>query len=258
MTALGHAQYADDHNLRARQRLWSYQQPAVDLFTWTIDLAAVRTTDTVLDVGCGNGNYLRVLRTRGATAVGCDLSIGMLASAGHDRLVNADAASLPFRTDAFDVVVAAHMLYHVDDREHVARELRRVLRPGGVCVAVTNGARSLREVHEVVESAVRLTTPGWEMRTPSTHVFSLENGPAQLSGAFDVVETKRPEVTATVRLRDADVVANYVASIADHYEDQINGSWHNVVTEVRRLVQKRIDADGAFVTRGDVGALVCS
>jgi len=34
-------------------------------------------------------------------------------------------------------VLAVHMLYHVPDREAAARELRRVLAPEGVCVAVT-------------------------------------------------------------------------------------------------------------------------
>jgi ubiquinone/menaquinone biosynthesis C-methylase UbiE len=88
--------------------------------------------ERVLDVGCGNGLYLAELRRRGIHAVGCDLSPGMLAAAApHRELVNADVTALPFAPAACDVVLAPHMLYHVADRATAARELRRVLRPGG-------------------------------------------------------------------------------------------------------------------------------
>ena len=49
-------------------------------------------------------------------------------------------------------------------------------RRDGRCVVVTNGADHMRSLRSLVETAVRVSTPGWEMRNPSTHVFSLENG----------------------------------------------------------------------------------
>jgi ubiquinone/menaquinone biosynthesis C-methylase UbiE len=52
----------------------------------------------------------------------------------------APAISIPVADDAADIVVAAWMLYHVPDLDAVLREVRRVLRPGGTLVAVTNGA----------------------------------------------------------------------------------------------------------------------
>ena len=81
-------QYATDANLRARQRLWEQQQPPFDLVGWVLEVAGLETTTVarVLDVGCGNGAYLRELRRRGIDEVGCDLSLGMLAACGriHD------------------------------------------------------------------------------------------------------------------------------------------------------------------------------
>ena len=46
---------------------------------------------------------------------------------------------LPYADESFDVVAALWMLYHVPDVDRALAEVRRVLRPGGLFVAVTNG-----------------------------------------------------------------------------------------------------------------------
>jgi SAM-dependent methyltransferase len=251
------SQYADDRNLRARQRLWKEQRPRFDIVGWVLDLAGVVPGRDVLDVGCGNGAYLTRLKALGARAVGCDLSWGMLGAAPREQpLINADVIALPLRESAFDVVLAPHMLYHVDDRERAAAELRRVLRPGGVCIVITNGTEHMRALRQLVEAAARQGSPGWEMRNPSTHAFSLENGGRQLAVAFDSVSCVRPDV-ASVPIRDAAIAADYVASVADHYAHEIARPWTEVVDDVRRAVQDVIDAEGVFEVRGASGAFVC-
>lgn len=252
-------QYADDSNLRARQRLWEHQQPAFDIVGWVLGEAGLGTaTDRrVLDVGCGNGSYLRELQRRNIAAVGCDLSPGMLAAAGsHLQLVNADVAALPFASGMFDVVLAPHMLYHVADRTRAAMEMRRVLRNGGRCVVVTNGPDHMGALRRLVEAAVRVATPGWEMRNPSTHAFSLHNGHDQLRTAFDRVECVRPEDVAAVELTDAAVAADYVSSVADLYEHETARPWSDVVDDVRTAVQREIDTNGVFVVHGETGAFI--
>lgn len=254
------SQYATSSNLRARQRLWEEQRPPFDIVAWVLDLAGLGSTgdERVLDVGCGNGAYLSELRSRGADAVGCDLSPGMLAAAApHPQLVNADVTRLPFAAAAFDVVLAPHMLYHVADRALAATEMRRVLKPGGRCVVVTNGHNHMRSLRELVETAVRVGTPGWQMRNPSTHAFSLDNGEAQLRPAFERVECVRPADVAAVKLADAAIAADYVASVADHYEHETSRPWQDVVEDVRTAVQREIDAQGEFVIVGETGAFVC-
>lgn len=259
MPALNPAtQYATDANLRARQRLWQQQQPPFDLVGWVLDQAGVRRSrdGRVLDVGCGNGLYLRRLRELEVEAVGCDLSTGMLAAAaGHGPLVNGDVVALPFATAAFPVVLAPHMLYHVSDREAAAREMRRVLSPGGVCVAVTNGKDHMRSLRAVVEAAVRVATPGWTMGGLLT--FSMENGEPQLRTAFERVERVRAP-SAPFVVTDADIAAGYIASLGDHYQPETSRPWPEVVDAVRVAVQRQIDATGAFTVSGDTGAFICS
>jgi SAM-dependent methyltransferase len=131
MTLNPPAQYADDRNLRARQRLWLYQSPPFDMVGRVLDLAGLSPGLRVLDAGCGNGAYLRATRDWHVRAAGCDLSLGMLRAAAHPVLFNADVVALPVAGASFDVVLAPHMLYHVPDRASAARELRRALIPGG-------------------------------------------------------------------------------------------------------------------------------
>ncbi len=253
-------QYATADNLRARQRLWEVQQPRFDLVGWVLDIAQldVSSDRLALDVGCGNGAYLAELRRRGITAIGCDLSPGMLdAARPHPALINADVTSLPLRTASFDLVLAPHMLYHVDDRERAAAELRRVTAPGGRCIVVTNGSGHLRSLRALLETAVRRTTPDWEMRSPSTHVFSLDNGADLLRRAFEEVNVVRPGDGVTVALTDASIAADYVASTADHYEPETTRPWSEIVDEVRTEIQREIDTNGSFTVSGDTGAFIC-
>jgi SAM-dependent methyltransferase len=249
-------QYADDRNLLARQRFWQHQEPYFDIVGWVLGLAGLSPGMRVLDAGCGNGLYLRGLRDRGVAAVGCDRSMGMLRAAAHPALLNADVTALPLRDGAVDAALAVHMLYHVPSREAAIRELRRVVAAGGVCIAVTNGSRHTRSLRQMVERAVGGKTPGWQMR-PATHAFTAENAAAQLGAAFGTVTGVRPVGTPPVVIRDAAVAADYVASLATHYQDETARPWADVTEDVRRQVQAVIDDKGAFTTSGDLAAFIC-
>ena len=70
-------------------------------------------------------------------------------------------------------------------------------------------------------------------------------------GAVEAVLRAHPAV------RDAAVAADYVASWAGFYQDQIARPWPEVVRDVRQDVQAVIDQEGAFVVSGDLAAFVC-
>jgi ubiquinone/menaquinone biosynthesis C-methylase UbiE len=257
-------QYRTDANLRARQRLWEHQRPTFDLVAWVLRISGIEaaSAERVLDVGCGNGMYLRQLRTLGVEAVGCDVSFGMLVAArtatdSRQILVHSDAEALPFADSSFDINLAPHMLYHVPDRPRALAELRRVLRPGGRLVAVTNSAQHMRSLRALVEDAVQVATPGWTMEDPSVKAFSMENGEAQLRTAFEHVESIEATEAAPVVLTDARIAADYVASTEDHYQPETDRPWSDVVEDVRVAVQRQIDAVGSFQVQGRSGAFLC-
>jgi ubiquinone/menaquinone biosynthesis C-methylase UbiE len=105
----------------------------------------------VLDAGCGRGRTTMASALAGAAhVVGVDISGQMLEIAREtvetagvaDRvhLHQADLGKLPLADEAFDVVLLLEILLHLADPAAVLRELRRVLKPGGLLVVTTVGA----------------------------------------------------------------------------------------------------------------------
>lgn len=94
---------------------------------------------SVLDLGCGTGALLAAILGRWpeTDCTGLDLSEGMLGEArrklgSRARLVQGEAATLPFADGSFEVVVCTDSFHHYPQPERVLEEVRRVLRPGGV------------------------------------------------------------------------------------------------------------------------------
>jgi len=142
------------HDRQARQRLTAFANQPGDLRlddeaylnheTWIRPaFAELGKLDGLraLDYGCGHGMAAVVMARRGARVTAFDLSPAYLdearlrarASDVTVDWVRADAESLPFADGAFDRVWGNAVLHHLD-LPVAARELRRVLRPGGIAV----------------------------------------------------------------------------------------------------------------------------
>jgi SAM-dependent methyltransferase len=128
----------------------------------------------VLEVGCGAGQCARWLTTRGARAVGLDLSTRQLQ---HSRRIDDEtgvrvpvvagtATALPFAADAFDAVFSAFgALQFVADAGRAVDEAARVLRPGGrFAFSVTHPVRWTMPDDPTSEGLV-VTSSYWD-RTP--------------------------------------------------------------------------------------------
>lgn len=93
----------------------------------------------VLEVACGTGQGLGLLRSRAARVYGCDLSPENLAVARKGNgsvqpLVRADAQVLPFASASLDVVIILEAIYFLPSAQKFLKEVKRVLRPGGWCI----------------------------------------------------------------------------------------------------------------------------
>ncbi|MGD0244953.1 MAG: class I SAM-dependent methyltransferase [Streptosporangiaceae bacterium] len=100
-----------------------------------------------LDLGCGEGRLGRFLRSIGHRVAGIDAAPTMVRLAvGHPDgtpAVLGDAAALPFRDAAFDLVVAYMCLHDMDRMPAAVAEVARVLEPGGrLCAAIPHPVNS--------------------------------------------------------------------------------------------------------------------
>jgi ubiquinone/menaquinone biosynthesis C-methylase UbiE len=114
-----------------------------------VELARLAPGETALDVGCGTGTLAIEAKRRvgpGGVVHGIDASPEMIAKArrkatkaGVDVVFEtAVVEALPFPDGRFDAVLSTLMLHHLPRpaREQCAREMRRVLKPGGRVLAV--------------------------------------------------------------------------------------------------------------------------
>jgi ubiquinone/menaquinone biosynthesis C-methylase UbiE len=97
----------------------------------------------ILELGCGDGKSLSALEERGWEPVGIDFSTHATwlsrKNGGRepvDRVITADARVTPFKDNAFDVILATHIIGHMtlDGRLMAADEIFRLLSPGGILV----------------------------------------------------------------------------------------------------------------------------
>lgn len=124
----------------------------------------VRAAQSILDLGCGNGNYLTEFAAIGGDRlrilVGADLTFDMLLQARTrapkaDALVRADASALPFASQKFDIVFCSHVLPFVPDLAVTLAEISRCLRDGRLLIATLPGDNLVRREIEALLGAER-------------------------------------------------------------------------------------------------------
>ncbi len=102
---------------------------------------------SLLDIGCGTGLFIQRYTTDGGTAVGLDISSGMVEMArrrcpGSDFVVGT-AEVLPFCDAQFDAVASLLAFSYLSRPDRMLRETYRVLRPGGCAAICTLGSSLL-------------------------------------------------------------------------------------------------------------------
>lgn len=115
----------------------SYLTGAASAFTERATSALTRVlghgTGPLLDLACGTGFYVPVLRSLGWTPLGLDLSAGQLRHARRRMPVAvADAARPPLRPGTLAAVSSILCHTDIDDYAAACRTLGPVLRPGGI------------------------------------------------------------------------------------------------------------------------------
>jgi ubiquinone/menaquinone biosynthesis C-methylase UbiE len=117
--------------------------------------------EPILEIGVGTGRIARPLSKRGLPLTGVDVSMKMLVrcqsqldSAMAIRLLQADAAALPFADSSFGGVYTVHVFHLVAGWQKAIEEIRRILRSDGVYLNSTSD--------DVASDIVNHMDVGWE------------------------------------------------------------------------------------------------
>lgn len=246
-------QYRDSSNLSARIRLHRlFSTNGYGWHRWIFDhLTDLPGDARILELGCGRGDLWVENRDRiplDWEITLSDLSPGMIEEAGSNLRGSGgqfdyeviDAQSIPYSEATFDGVVANHMLYHVPDRAKGIAEIHRVLKPGGLLFAATNGRDNMSALWDMLDTAIRAEFDRVESR------FRLEDGERELREVFPKVTVDRyPDA---LHVTDVGPVIDYMNSTGRELNDL-------QASEIRRRIQDRIDCDGKFVIPKTSGIL---
>jgi len=127
---------------------------------------ALRPGNRLLDVGCGRGHVLALLRERfpRVSLFGIDLSRDMVRrarrrSSADVSIHRGDSRHLPYRSEAFDVVISLASIKHWPDQAGGVREMHRVLKPGGRILLLEADRLSSRRASREFVRRWRFMTP---------------------------------------------------------------------------------------------------
>jgi ubiquinone/menaquinone biosynthesis C-methylase UbiE len=141
---------------------------------WSLELLQIQPTDHILEVGFGPGLGIEratATASRGSVT-GVDFSETMVRQAhkrnasaiaeGRVDLKLADSASLPFPDNSFDKAFAANVIYFWRDPLLYLRELRRVLKPGGLLALYLISKKDLEKI-KLTQTGVYILYTGEEV-----------------------------------------------------------------------------------------------
>ncbi|MFN2544010.1 MAG: class I SAM-dependent methyltransferase [Actinomycetota bacterium] len=254
-------QYSTGDNLRTRMELHSRFRVGDEPWPrWLFDRMSISDGARILELGCGTGllwrfNADRLLPTWRLCLT--DLSDGMLKetrAATSDLSCRVDVAAIDAQAVALpdasvDVVVAAHMLYHVPDRERALGEIRRVLGPEGRLYASTIGSRYLQQVVEVVADVVPTAPP---LFAAANEMFGERHtAPDLLDRWFPAVDSQ--VFDEQLHVTEAEAVTEYLRSLPGS-----SGLRPEDVSAVGEAVREEIRRHGAFTVDAPSVLFTCS
>jgi ubiquinone/menaquinone biosynthesis C-methylase UbiE len=127
-----------------------FRRPGVDELIVHLELEA---DQRVLDVGGGTGRVAEQLMGMVGTVCVLDRSVGMVLEGQRKGIcvIQGEAEALPYAGGAFDRIVVVDAFHHLRDQAYAAKELMRVLAPGG---------RAVIEEPDITHPGVRLVALG--------------------------------------------------------------------------------------------------
>lgn len=251
-------QYQNASNISARINLHSlYSQNRQGWFPWIFQQLGLEPKMKVLEIGCGDGALWKSNMQNIPDEIEItlsDVSEGMLRDTrrelggeGQRFSFHAfDCHKIPYESETFDVVIANHVLFYCQDIPKVCREVKRVLKQGGVFVCSTYGNQHMKEVSLLVQqfdNRIVLSADRLYER------FGMENGREILEKCFQEVEWRLYEDSLLVT--EAEALISYILSCHGNQAQYIGERY----TEFRSFVKEKTES-GFYITK-EAGIFLC-
>lgn len=101
-----------------------------------IQLVNPEREDKILDIGCNDGELVKILRNFSQFVDGCDINKEAIKNSQMEGLKVMPAEKLLYKDNFFDKIVSAHTIEHVVNLKMVFQEMERVLKSNGLCVLI--------------------------------------------------------------------------------------------------------------------------
>lgn len=122
----------------------------------------------ILDFGCGDEKDVKILRNEGYKAYGCDIEFKEKGKffqkyyrQGIIRKIQISPYKIPFSTNSFDLILSNQVFEHIMDYQVVFKEIKRVLKNGGISLHVFPSKGRLIEPHIFVPLTGRFQNKWW-------------------------------------------------------------------------------------------------
>lgn len=255
-------QYGTDENLQKRINIHAYSTSTESWMHWVYERLELQKGMRILEIGCGNGllwkeNIEKLPENLYITLT--DNSSGMIEKTKQyfDRkkeklrekgiryvFKRLDAERAEIEEEAYDVIIANHTLYHLNNRDDLLEKINRGLREQGVFYCSTLGEKHMKELNDFVRRFdSNIEIPLYDI----IKNFQLENGREQLVRHFTNINMEIQDNDLLVKSPDA--IYQYVYSYPGNAPEILEKK----EKLFKSMVEKIIEEHGGFYIHKEQG-----
>jgi len=251
--------YKTDKKLVLRQRYNHFAIPSTNLDEDIINEIKKTNPKSVLDAGCGNGDFLIDLRKSGFSGelTGIDISKGITQKGEKQsaknklniNFITMDAENMLFENNSFDVIIAKHMLYHLPNPQKGIDEMHRCLKNNGILIITLNSKDNTPMLHEcenLICKKYNLTSKHGQM------IINVEDV-NKLLEKFVIEKITQKEG----KINKPELFPQVFESFIDNYSPQPNKElWAKIIADVNKFVELKIKTNNEFIETRKNGIII--